>query len=232
MIIAVYISMKIIYIYCLKDTNGNIRYVGKTNNIKRRLQSHISEAKKIKGKRYVLNWISSLIKNNQKPILEVLEECNELNWQEREIYWINYYRSINPNLCNICDGGIGATGSKNYSPEEIQKRRKLLSIKRSKFSENTKIVIWELIKENKTYNDIKNIYPNYSKQMNFGIRNGRQWNLITLLPITKGSKKQRKGYTYNKGLYIVRKIINNKKKVLFSSKNEEDVINYLKTMGS
>jgi len=73
-----------VYIYCLKDTKENIRYIGKTTNIKRRLYSHIAEAKQNKHNRYVLNWIRNLLNNKQKPIIEVIEICNENNWIKRE----------------------------------------------------------------------------------------------------------------------------------------------------
>lgn len=65
--------MKKIYIYTLSSPSGEIKYVGKTTDIKRRLSSHVSEAKKNPGKRYVLNWIVSLLKNNEKPVITILE---------------------------------------------------------------------------------------------------------------------------------------------------------------
>jgi hypothetical protein len=49
-------------------------------------------------------WIRSLIKKKLKPILEILEECNELNWVEREKYWIAFYRE-KFDLTNVLDGG-------------------------------------------------------------------------------------------------------------------------------
>jgi len=218
--------MKKIYIYCLKDPNGLIRYIGKTTNIKRRLYGHIYEAKKSKGKRYVLNWIINLINSGLLPIIEVIEICNESNWQEKEIYWIDFYRKIIPNLCNNSDGGLGGSGIKNYSKEEIIRRKSLMSRQFSKFSNEEKLNIWKLIKENKSTEDIKLFYPTYSRQIHFGVKNGRQWNEITNLIKVKG-KSKRKGYTYNKGLFIIRKKTNGKSNVLFSSKVEEEVLKYL-----
>lgn len=219
--------MKTIYIYILKDQENNIRYVGKTTNIRRRLYSHIAEAKLNKSKRYVLNWIRQLLSNNQKPILEVIEECNENNWQEREIYWINYYKETTPNLCNLCDGGTGGLTKKNLTEEQILKKKTVMSNTFSKFSKEEKTHIWSLIQEGKSLREISNVYSKYNRHIDFGVRNGRQWNDITRLnPIFKNSK--RIGYTCRNGLYMIRKKIDGKTKVIYSSRIEENVIDFLK----
>jgi hypothetical protein len=218
--------MKQVYIYILKDQNDNIRYVGKTTNIKRRLHSHIAEAKLNKSKRYVLNWIRQLLVNNNKPILQVIEKCNENNWQEREIYWINYYKKIVPNLCNLCNGGTGGLTKENLTEDQLRKKKTIMSNTFSKFSEEEKIHIWSLIQKGKSLQDICDIYSKYNRNIDFGVRNGRQWNDITnLSPIFKNSK--RIGYTCRNGLFMIRKNIDGKTKVVYSSRNEEDIINYL-----
>lgn len=219
--------MNQVYIYILKDSENNIRYVGKTTNIKRRLHSHIAEAKLNKSKRYVLKWIRQLLANNKKPILEIIEICNEDIWQEREIYWISYYRKLIPNLCNSCDGGKGGLTKDSLTEDQINKKRQVMSNTFSKFNYIEKLHIWELIKNGKTLTDIILIHPNYNRNIDFGVRNGRQWNGITnLTPIYNQSK--RIGYTCVRGLFLIRKKINGKVKTIFSSKNEEDVLNYLK----
>ncbi len=95
--------MNEIYIYALKDPENNeIKYIGKTNNIKRRYNNHLQEVNKgINTKK--VNWIRKLKENNTKPILEVLEICCDINWQDREMYWIDI---INPK-CNQTKGGGG-----------------------------------------------------------------------------------------------------------------------------
>lgn len=210
------------YIYCLKD-NDNIRYVGKTTNLKRRLSAHISEAKRLKGRRYVLNWIFDMLSNNKKPTIHCLEECDENSWQERERYWISYYRNLIPNLCNSCDGGLGGSGSKNYSDNELNKIKIKMRVIHSKFSEEEKLSIWNLIKLGYDFEKIKSQYSKYSRQIDFGVRNGRQWNHITGIPKTKGAPK-RKGYTYNKGFYLIK---DKNKKIIYSSKSEKDILELL-----
>jgi hypothetical protein len=95
-----------IHIYILKNPDTNeIRYVGQTNDIKRRLDRHIQNSRNFKDKRHISNWIRSL---SNKPILEIVETCTYNIRNEREQYWINYYKSIGYDLCNHSKGGSGA----------------------------------------------------------------------------------------------------------------------------
>ena len=97
-------TMETIYIYSLKNPITNeIRYIGKTGNLHRRLQNHISHSKTLNTR--IGNWIKSLIKENLLPIIQVIEECNENNWEEKEIYWIQYYKDLGCNLVNFRKGG-------------------------------------------------------------------------------------------------------------------------------
>lgn len=97
--------MEKVYIYKLIDPITNeIRYVGKTINLKRRLRAHITRSKN--KKHHTACWIQSLIKKGEHPIIEVIEECSEDNWQEREIYWIQEYRKLH-DLTNLLNGGEG-----------------------------------------------------------------------------------------------------------------------------
>lgn len=85
------------YIYTLSHPITNeVRYVGKTINIKRRYKQHLYD----KRGSYKSNWIQSLRTQNLKPILIILEECDD-NWQDREIYWISQFN----NLTNFLSGG-------------------------------------------------------------------------------------------------------------------------------
>lgn len=215
--------MKKAYIYCLKDTEGNIRYIGKTINIKKRLSSHINEAKRGKSRRHVCHWIKQLITNNQLPIIEIIEVCDDSNWQEKEIYWINHYRAILDKLCNNANGGLGGSGKKNYTKEELEERAISASTRFSRFNNNEKQHIWTLIQENKSIEDIKLIYPNYTRHIHFQVSNGRQWNDITGKIKTVG-KTKRRGYTFFNGYYRIR---DKNRKTLLLSKDEEVVKKYL-----
>lgn len=89
-------------IYCLLDpTTYVIRYVGATSkSLEERLKGHMKKSP-ISHK---TNWIKSL---NVKPIIELLQEIPEDYWQQAEIYWIAYFKSIGCNLTNTTTGGEG-----------------------------------------------------------------------------------------------------------------------------
>lgn len=96
-----------IFIYTLQHPiTKEIRYIGKTkSSLHKRLTSHVNFSKTTKGNRHTSNWIKSLLHQNLKPLICLIEECDENNWQEREIYWIDYFRKLNFNLCNAQSGG-------------------------------------------------------------------------------------------------------------------------------
>lgn len=99
----VFIYMRITYIYYLQDpTNGDIRYVGKTTDLKRRLKDHIKRS--LKYKFHSATWIKSLSDKGVLPIIVEIERVFDDLWKDREKYWIQFYREKN-DLTNILDGG-------------------------------------------------------------------------------------------------------------------------------
>jgi group I intron endonuclease len=142
------------FIYCLKDPISlEIRYIGFTSKtLKYRLSKHIDNAKYNKHNKHLCNWILKYLKLDLKPIIELIEICNEDNWIEREKYWIKCYS----NLLNISEGGdkniINHTEEtkqllriqklgKKPSKETLEKRSK--SLKGRIFSEEHKKKISE-----------------------------------------------------------------------------------------
>ena len=222
--------MEKVFIYCLKDTEGNVKYIGKTINMNRRLHNHIAAAKLDKVSRPVCVWIIGLLNQNVRPIIEVIEECDEDVWIEREAFWIKHYKSECPDLCNVTDGGLGGAGAINRTWTEEE--REAIGIKsrtvRSKFSESIKSEIWSHIQEGKTLEELQTIYEGYSRQMDFGVRNGRQWNHITGISKDAAPKRKGKGYYFKDGRYVVRDRSGEKDKVIFSSKIEQEAIDFVK----
>lgn len=96
--------MQKIFIYSLSDpTTKEVRYIGKTTNLKSRLTSHITHARQgIKS--LVGDWIRYLLKHNNKPSIKIIQECDEYNWEQAEIYWISKLKKSN-RLCNTHKGG-------------------------------------------------------------------------------------------------------------------------------
>ena len=98
-----------VYIYGLKDPRDNqIKYIGKTVDIDRRIKEHNQIHRNKKSKKN--SWITHLIRNGMQPIMEVLEECEESRWVERERYWIRYYKELGFDLKNMTLGGEGNNG--------------------------------------------------------------------------------------------------------------------------
>lgn len=94
------------YIYALIDpTTERVRYVGKSNNPQLRHKEHIREAKSERLTRKQV-WIGSLLDTGVEPILEILEEVDDYEWQvaERTYIW-----SFGPSLTNATSGGDGIT---------------------------------------------------------------------------------------------------------------------------
>jgi GIY-YIG catalytic domain len=110
--------MKTVYIYTLSDKLGTIRYVGKTQYLKQRLYAHIKECKS-NNKSHKISWIKSLLNNNERPQIEILDIVPESEWEYWEKYWIAQLRAWGFNLTNISLGGYGG----DYKRTEIIKQK-------------------------------------------------------------------------------------------------------------
>jgi hypothetical protein len=102
--------MGVVYIYGLIDprnelTIENVRYVGKTKRtIGDRYKQHLRYYNKYQTPLYY--WINRLLKDNVKPTIIKIDECDESNWRECEKKYIAQYRQFGK-LLNISDGGEG-----------------------------------------------------------------------------------------------------------------------------
>ncbi len=103
-------STKIIYIYTLINPLDNqIFYVGYTNNPRIRLNSHIKN--KYNYDKDII--IENIILNEQKPILNIIDECeyifnlkeNMFEHERLEIYYIKKFRDNGILLTNMTEGG-------------------------------------------------------------------------------------------------------------------------------
>src|SRR6185436_1904636 len=97
-----------IIIYCLIDPRDyNIRYVGRTNNLIRRLAEHKTKCYTENSIYHTAKWLRKLHKLGLEPIAKILEECSLENCHEREIFWIARGRLLGWKLTNSTDGGDG-----------------------------------------------------------------------------------------------------------------------------
>lgn len=133
-------------IYKLIDPNTNqIRYIGLTfNDLKQRLKSHLSEP----GKSHKIYWINKLKRQGLKPIIESIE--GEISTYEiaceREIYYIDYFKSIGCDLTNMATGG--------------NKNKKMSDETREKMSKSARERKFKL----KLSDEVKNILSNKQKE--------------------------------------------------------------------
>jgi group I intron endonuclease len=133
-------------IYKLIDpTDLSIRYIGLTfNDLRQRLKSHLSEP----GKSHKIYWINKLKKQGLKPIIESVEEDISTHdiACEREIYYIEYFKSIGCDLTNMATGGNKNKKMSDETKEKMSKSAKERKFK-LKLSEEVKIILSNKQKE-------------------------------------------------------------------------------------
>lgn len=113
-------------IYGLIDSiTGKLRYIGLSTNLYERYKRHIKDFNLCINKKdstYKIRWLQKLNRLGGKPILKIIEICDNLNsLKRREMYWINYFKKKQCKLVNITIGGDGVTG---YTPD-IAARKKI-----------------------------------------------------------------------------------------------------------
>lgn len=109
---------EISYIYGLVDPrNGEIRYIGKTNNPKNRLNAHITESLKSDAQNYRLRWLRKLNKLKLKPLMIFLKVCPSNDFERYESEYIKIYS--NDRLTNSDESG---QGNKNRKKEVLDRQ--------------------------------------------------------------------------------------------------------------
>ena len=114
----------ITYIYALTEPDDitKIRYVGKTNNLKRRYSRHIKDGQdEVTKNPLKVSWIKSILDRGERPQIRVLDKCEGYAWTVIEPYWVESLRTLGCDLTNIAKGGLGDTGP--VTDEARQKMR-------------------------------------------------------------------------------------------------------------
>jgi group I intron endonuclease len=160
-------------IYKITNPKGKV-YIGKTTNWEKRKYYYLSSWKWIKQQRKLYN---SIVKYGiENHTLELFHTTTKTQLNKQEIYWINYFNSVNEGL-NIKGGGQGgklnqetkdrisqSLMGKKQSKETIEKRSKALKgLKRSELTKQLmsesakgKVITWgDKISESKLANPIK-----------------------------------------------------------------------------
>lgn len=119
-------------IYKISHPTSNRVYIGKTiKSLSHRLSGHISNAKNTKDMFKLAAWIKSLLENKLNPYIELIEETDDNLWQEREKYWIDFYRNLIGKelvLNTLSGGGLDTTGT--HKSEESRKKMSIAAKKR------------------------------------------------------------------------------------------------------
>lgn len=105
--------MNKVFIYGLatEEEPNNVRYIGKTKkNLNKRLNEHLNQYD-LKNNTHKANWLKSILKNNQHPIIIEIDLVPEEEWQSWEIYWISQFKAWGFNLTNIGIGGEGGNAT-------------------------------------------------------------------------------------------------------------------------
>ena len=104
------------FIYALGDPDtGAARYVGKADVPQQRYNNHIYESR-FWGRLHDAGtmrseptakqlWVYSLLNNNKKPRLYIIEACTSDRWREREALWIKRLNEQGNQLVNRDNSG-------------------------------------------------------------------------------------------------------------------------------
>ena len=93
-----------IEIYTLSHPVTNeVRYIGKANDSKKRLSSHLRDSKRRNTPVYC--WMRKLTSDGLIPLINVIKVTDSENWKSAEIRLISEYKSKGFNLLNVAIGG-------------------------------------------------------------------------------------------------------------------------------
>lgn len=155
------------YIYTLSHPiTLEIRYIGKTNNLVKRLWEHVN----FKKKSHKTSWIKSLLNEGLKPIISSIEEFEDENKAYlAEIKWITYYKSLGANLINGTEGGEG------FKTKDVINENN----SHAKINNKQAIEITDLLKNSEL--SIQEIADKYNCSISVinGIKYGNSWSNLT-----------------------------------------------------
>lgn len=101
-------------IYKITNLLNNKSYIGKTNNFDRRKREHFSSTA-LQNEPNKILYLAIEKYGKENFSMEIVEECKDDIWEEREKFYIQYYHTLTPNGYNMIDGG---TEPPHYSGEE------------------------------------------------------------------------------------------------------------------
>ncbi len=123
------------FIYTLLDPRtGEIRYVGKADNPKKRLVGHLRQCKR--GGSHRAHWLRLLLAEGFNPSLEVIDEVLQSEWAAVECAYVIFYKEQGCDLVNSTPGGEGFGTGANHPlfgrPRPPEVRAKLSAANKGK----------------------------------------------------------------------------------------------------
>jgi group I intron endonuclease len=117
-----------IYTLSTKEEPGNIRYIGKANDPKDREKRHL-QPYYLNENTYKTNWLKSELKKGNSPILTIVDEVLNSEWQYWETYWIEQFIAWGFKLTNGTAGGEGLVLTKKLINKRSQTRMNNTALK-------------------------------------------------------------------------------------------------------
>ena len=111
LLVVIDVVSKLIGIYKITNTKNGKVYIGQTNNIGKRKEQHFSALDKGKHE----NKLMQTDYNSWKSYFtfEIVEQCYLSLLNEREKYWIGYYKADDPRFGYNLTAGGGSRKRKN-----------------------------------------------------------------------------------------------------------------------
>lgn len=204
------------YIYKITNKINNKIYIGKTlDTIENRWKSHIKDSKRTHCEKRPL--YSAFKKYGiENFIIEEVEHCSVDQLNEREVYWIEFYRSFK-NGYNATRGGDGKSYCDydliyslhkqgmnlleisqclGYSPDTCSKAIKSFGVSKKELVDNgRKVVRKTIIQLDKDTEEILRIFPSLQEACDFL---GKQ-SSGHISDVCKGKRKTAYGYKWKYG---------------------------------
>lgn len=143
-------------IYKITFPNNKI-YIGLSNDIRRRMWEHNNEKKAKTPCDY------AIIKYGKVKEIEIIEFINDPSLlEERERYWIDYYKSNNKEIgYNLTEGGdaTGNYGENNY--KAVFTNEEVLDIRRRRYFGERKIDVYNSLYSNHSFATFEKIWLGY-----------------------------------------------------------------------
>lgn len=113
------------FIYFLFDPTWKSKkfYIGKTIDLKNRLEQHLS-LKELKTNNKKANWINALLKSQTRVEIHLICEVPDyMLWQEAEIAWIDFIKYFGIELVNTGKAGLAPGGMSGKTHSQITKNK-------------------------------------------------------------------------------------------------------------